>query len=92
LSRNVESREVEKDSKSGVTALKERLQEREEKQSGGNGNGETEPELETVEVENEGQDGPDPVEPELRDPETNKKVAEEKKKLQTAGAPKSNLF
>ena len=89
LSRHVESREIEADTKSGVSALKERLAEREKAQNGGNGNGETEPEPEpeTTEVENEGRD-----DPELRDPETEKKVAEQKQKLQAAGTPKTNLF
>jgi len=89
LSRHVDSREVETETKSGVSALKERLAEREKAQNGGNGNGETEPEPEpeTTEVENEGRD-----DPELRDPETEKKVAEQKQKLQAAGTPKTNLF
>jgi len=94
LSRNVESREVETDTKSGVNALKERLQERQQAQNGGNGDSkpETEPtEPETAEDDNEGQGDPEPVDPELRDEETNKKVAEQKERLQTAGA-KSNLF
>ena len=89
LSRHVESIEVETETKSGVTALKERLQERKEKQNGGNGEEEADQQIEDAIVNT---DGPEPVDPELRDEETNKKVAEEKKKLQTAGAPKSNLF
>lgn len=35
---------------------------------------------------------PEPVEPELRDEETNEKIEEQKQKLQTAGTPKTNLF
>ena len=94
LSRHVESREIEADTKSGVSALKERLAEREKAQNGGNGNGETEPEPEpeTTEVENEGRDDPEPVDPELQDPETEKKAAEQKQKLQAAGTTKTNLF
>jgi len=91
--RHVDSKVVE----SGVSALKDRLAEREQGQNGGNGKRETVPETEaetktaTNEAENEDQGGPEPVDPELRDPETETKVNEQKQKLQTTGA-KSNLF
>jgi len=88
LSRHVESREVETETKSGVTALKERLQERKEKQNGGNGEEEADQKIEDAIVNTE---NPEPVDPELRDEATNEKIEEQKQKLQTSGA-KSNLF
>ena len=93
LSRHVESREIETETKSGVTALKERLQERKEKQNGGNGNGEEEATPDQlIEDAVVNSDSPEPVDPELRDEATNEKIEEQKQKLQTAGTPKSNLF
>jgi len=77
---------------SGVSALKDRLAEREKAQSGGNGNGEDEAVIDQqIEDEIVETDEPEPVGSELRSPETNEKIEQEKEKLQTTGT-KSNLF
>ena len=79
---------------SGVSALKERLAEREKAQNGGNGNGEDEAADQVIEDTIVGSDEPEPVDPELRSPETNEKIDKQKEKLATVGSGvrKSNLF
>lgn len=88
--KHVDSKVVE----SGVAALKDRLAERDKANEGGNGEGTTEPEPEPQDSEPEDQgEGPEPVDPELRSPDVNEKVKQEKAKLVGSGAgKKTNLF
>jgi len=86
--KHVESTVVE----SGVDALKERLQERKEKQNGGNGEDEaaTDQQIEDAIVDSE---APEPVDPDERPEEVNEKINEQKEKLAAgSGGKKSNLF
>jgi hypothetical protein len=85
--KQVESKVVE----SGVTALKERLAEREKAQNGGNGEDETDRQIEDAIVDS---DEPEPVDPDERPEEVNEKIEQEKQKLAAAGSgsKKSNLF
>jgi len=95
LSREVESREVKKDVESGVTALKDRLAEREKKQNGGNSEDEvvTDQQIEDA-IVNANSAGPEPVDPDERLKEVNEKINQQKEKLVSvgSGSRKSNLF
>lgn len=85
--KHVESTVVEP----GVAALKERLTEREKAQKGGNGEEKADKQIEDAIVNSA---EPEPVDPALRDPETEKKAGEQKEKLAAVGSggKKSNLF